>query len=80
MNVTFVTSHHRHHDNVATALKLPARKAVAGKLLNEEVEIQREHVRNLLDGTYQTLSIDGWIGASNTPILGACVGHACIDL
>ena len=69
-----------HLQALAPGCGVPTRAQVSGKLLDDLYSEERLKLRDQLQGTYQTLSVDSWTGPSNRPTLGTAIGRHFLGL
>ena len=65
---------------LAPGCGVPSAAHIGGKLLDDVYLIERQKLKDRLQNTYQTLSIDGWTGPANRPILGTAIGPHVLGL
>ena len=65
---------------ISPGMKIPSRKILAGRLLDEEYCRQVKHLAAILRHHHLTISIDGWTGPQNEALGGVCLGPHMISL
>ena len=69
---------HRLMQLMRPGIRLPSRKEVGGKLLDEVYETTVEKAKAMCKGKYGCLSVDGWSTITRDPVVGislTCAGH-----
>ena len=60
--------------HISPGMKIPSRKSIAGRLLDEEYCRQVKHLVAIVRDQHLTISIDGWTGLQNEAFVGVCLG------